>query len=162
MSDERKKLSWREIDKLKDSSGLSKLRKKMEQSRSHRSVEDKKSKERYLKELDKLFTGKEVSEKEEYLKKLHLSVGRRDFQKMLHDFYQRFGLPDEPRDLLLFLDAGEREIFFGACEKIRENFGNFSLSEKQSLIAKLKSLKLSLRDETLSYKVEKLLKELSL
>ncbi len=162
MSDERKKLSWREIDKLKDASGLAKLRRKVEKGEAHRKVEDKKSRERYLKELDKLFSGKDNSEKEEYLKKLHLSLGKRDFKRMLLEFYQRFGLPEEPRDLLLFLDTDEREVFLKTCEKIKEDFDKFSLPEKQGLLSKLKSLRLSLRDEVLSFKLEKLLKELAL
>lgn len=43
MADERKKLSWREIDKLKDASGLTKLRRKLEKKEKTAPKEDKNS-----------------------------------------------------------------------------------------------------------------------
>jgi len=158
---ERKKLSWREIDKLKDASGLAKLRRKLEREEKSPVKEDKKAKERYLKELEKLFSGKTDGEREEFLKKLHLSYGKKDFQKLLLEFYQKFGLPDEARDLMLFLDAEERELLLKTFEKIKERFPSYNLSDKQSLYAKLRTLMFSTKDETLSFKVERLLKELS-
>lgn len=162
VGDDRRKLSWREIDKLKDSSGLAKLRRKLEREERPSSREDKKAKERYLKELEKLFSGKGNGEKEEFLKKLHQSAGKRDFQKLLVEFYEKFGLPESARDLMLFLDAQSREILFQTLEKIRERFAEFNLSEKQGIFAKLKALQLSTKDEALAFKTEKLLKELSL
>jgi len=59
MADDRKKLSWREIDKLKDQSGLAKLRKKREKAEKAESpLLDETKKKSYLKELEKLFQGK--------------------------------------------------------------------------------------------------------
>ncbi len=162
MSEERRKLSWREIDKLKDASGLSKLRRKLEKEERIPIKEDKKTKERYLKELEKLFSGKENGEKEEFLNKLHQSAGKRDFQKLLLEFYKKFGLPDSARDLILFLDAENKEILYQTFEKIKERFSEFSLSEKHGIFAKLKALQLGTKDETLAYKAERLLRELSL
>ncbi|MEZ0344276.1 MAG: hypothetical protein ABWJ99_05700 [Caldimicrobium sp.] len=161
MSEERRKLSWREIDKLKDSSGLAKLRRKLEKGERTPLKEDKKAKERYLKELEKLFSGKGNGEKEDFLNKLHQSTGKRDFQKLLLEFYKKFGLPDSARDLILFLNAESKEILYQTLEKIKERFSEFNLSEKQGIFAKLKALQLSTKDEALAYKTEKLLKELS-
>ena len=63
-----RRLSWREIDKLKDQSGFAKIRKKME--RENRDYpQDPKTKQRYLKELEKLFTDKKELEKEDFVKK---------------------------------------------------------------------------------------------
>ncbi|MFN4197040.1 MAG: hypothetical protein ACK4FM_03420 [Caldimicrobium sp.] len=161
MSDEKKKLSWREIDKLKDASGFAKVRRKYERKEGFSGSENKKAKEKYLKELEKLFSGKSNREKEEFLKKIHLAVGKKDFKKMVLEFYRKFGLPESARDLLLFLNVEEKELITKILEKIKENFSGFSMQERQGLIAKLKSLGLSLKDEMLSYKIEKLLKELS-
>ncbi len=161
MSDEKKRLSWREIDKLKDSSGLAKLRRKLEREEKSSIREDKKAKEKYLKELEKLFSGKENGEKEEFLKRLHQSTGKKDFQKLLLEFYEKFGLPDTARDLMLFLDASNKDIIYQTLEKIKEKFTEFNLSEKQGIFAKLKTLKLSTKDEVVAFKTEKLLRELS-
>lgn len=158
---EKKKLSWREIDKLKDASGLAKLRRKLEKREGTTPTEDKKLKERYLKELDKLFHKRDV-EKEEWLKKLHQAVGKKDFQKIALLFYEKFGLPEEGRDLIPFFDVEAREIVLKVLEKIKENFAKFSYTEKQAILAKLKAINLSTKDEFLAYKSEKLLKELTL
>lgn len=161
MSDERRKLSWREIDKLKDSSGLAKIRKKIEKEERTPLKEDKRAKERYIKELEKLFSGRGNEEKDNFLNKLHQSIGKRDFQKLLLEFYEKFGLPDSARDLMLFLDAESKEILYPTFEKIKEKFSEFNLPEKQGILVKLKALQLSTKDEALAYKTEKLLKELS-
>jgi len=134
----------------------------MEREAHRTREEDKRVKDRYLKELDRLFSGKGDGEREEFLKRLHLSGHKKDFQRLLLEFYQRFGLPDEARDLLLFLDATDKEILRHTFEKIRERFQTFNLTEKQSVIAKLKALQFSTKDESLSFKTEKLLKELTL
>lgn len=161
MSEEKKRLSWREIDKLKDASGLAKLRRKRErESLSVRQSEDKRIKERYLKELEKLFT-KDDSEREELLKKLHQSVGKKDFKKIALLFYEKFGLPEDARDLLPFFDLEEREILMKLLEKVRERFLQFNTFERQALISRMKTLQLSTRDEFLAYKCEKLLRELT-
>lgn len=161
MADERKKLSWREIDKLKDASGLTKLRRKLEKKEKTAPKEDKKAKERYMKELEKLFSSKNDTGKEEFLKKIHQSVGKKDFKKLVLEFYHKFGLPDSARDLLLFLDVDEKELFLNILEKIKEKFSEFNLQERQGLIAKLKSLSMSLKDDLLSFRIERLLKELT-
>ncbi|MFN3921284.1 MAG: hypothetical protein ACK4K4_02660 [Caldimicrobium sp.] len=161
MSEERKKLSWREIDKLKDASGLTKLRRKFEKQDKTNHREDKKAKERYIKELEKLFSTKSDGEKEEYLEKIHQAVGKKDFKKLVLEFYQKFGLPDKARDLLLFLDVDEKELILSILEKIKENFSEFTFQERQGLLAKLRSLGMSLKDDFLSFKIERLLKELT-
>ncbi|MFN3504855.1 MAG: hypothetical protein ACK4Y7_01415 [Caldimicrobium sp.] len=160
MADDKKKLSWREIDKLKDASGLAKLRRKYERKEGISEKENKKAKEKYLKELEKLFSSKNNGEKEEFLRKIHLTVGKKDFKKLVLEFYQKFGLPESARDLLLFLNVEEKELIVNILEKIKDKFSEFSLQERQGIIAKLKSLGLSLKDEMLSYKIEKVLKEL--
>ncbi|MFN3406248.1 MAG: hypothetical protein ACK40E_00745, partial [Caldimicrobium sp.] len=147
---------------LKDASGFAKLRRKYERKESASERENKKAKEKYLKELEKLFSVKNNGEKEEFLKKIHLAVGKKDFKKLVLEFYQKFGLPESARDLLLFLNIEEKELIMSILEKIKKNFSEYSLQERQGLIAKLKSLGLSLKDEMLSYKIEKLLKELNI
>lgn len=157
------KLSWREIDKLKETSGFSKVRRKLEKEKRATLglKEDKRAKERYLKELEKLFSSKNDLEKEDFLKKLHQSVGKREFKKLLKEFYNKFGLPDKARDLLLFLEMEEREVFLKTLEKIKEKYSEFNQQDRQGIISKLRSLVISIRDDFLSYRIEKLIKEIS-
>lgn len=160
--DEKKKLSWREIDKLKDQSGLSKLRRKLEKKDKTNLIEDQKNKQRYLKELEKLFTDKQELEKQNFLEKLHKQYGTKNFKKLAKEFIEKYGLPGDWRTLILFLDLEEEEIVLKVLEKIREEFPKRSISEKQGILSKLKTLALTSKAETISYKAESLLKELNL
>jgi len=160
--DEKKKLSWREIDKLKDQSGFAKIRKKLERSEKTNLIEDQKNKQRYLKELEKLFTDKQELEKQNFLEKLHKQYGTKNFKKLAKEFIEKYGLPGDWRTLILFLDLEEEEIVLKVLEKIREEFPKRSISEKQGILSKLKTLALTSKAETISYKAESLLKELNL
>lgn len=160
--EERKKLSWREIDKLKDKSGFSKVRKKLESAEGYEKKVDTKTKERYLKELEKLFEGKKNVEKEELLTSLHKSYGTKNFKKLAKEFFEKYGLPEDLRSLFLFLDLEEREIVLKTLEKIKEGFPNKSIPEKQSILSKLKTLSFTTKDEKIGATVEKLLKEMTL
>jgi len=156
-----RRLSWREIDKLKDQSGFAKIRKKME--RENRDYpQDPKTKQRYLKELEKLFTDKKELEKEDFVKKLHKSYGTKGFKKLAKEFVKKYGLPEDGGTLLLFLDIEEKNLVLSVLERIKEVFPNLSLSEKQGIISKLKTIALTSTDENIGFKVEKLLKELTL
>lgn len=160
--DERKKLSWREIDKLKDRSGFSKVRKKMENLEGFSKRVDTKTKERYLKELEKLFEGKKDLDREALLASLHKSYGTKNFKKLAKEFFEKYGLPEDLRTLFLFLDLDEREIVLLTLAKIKEGFPQKSISEKQSILSKLKTLSFTTKDEKIGTTVEKLLKEMSL
>jgi len=159
---ERKKLSWREIDKLKDQSGFSKIRKKLERSERSTPKEDNKAKEKYLKELEKLFVSKEELEKQNFIENLHKSYGTKNFKKLAKEFVEKYGIPDDWRTLLLFLDLDDRTLVLSALEKLKEDFPNRSISEKQGILSKLKTLALTSKDEIIGFKVEKALKELTL
>jgi hypothetical protein len=160
--DERRRLSWREIDKLKDQSGFSKIRKKMERAGKFAYKEDPKAKERYLKELEKLFANKEDVEKQAFLENLHKNYGTRNFKKLAKEFVEKYGIPDDWRTLILFLDLDDKNLVLSALEKLKEDFPNRSISEKQGIISKLKTIALTSKDETIGFKVERVLKELSL
>lgn len=160
--DGRKKLSWREIDKLKDQSGFSKIRRKLEKSEKRSIQEESKAKEKYLKELEKLFTDKKELEKQEFIEKLHKNYGTKNFKKLAKEFIEKFGMPDDWRTLLLFLDLDERKLVLSALEKLKEDFSKRNISEKQGILSKLKTVALTSKDEVIGFKVEKLLKELTL
>jgi len=160
--DGKRKLSWREIDKLKDQSGFSKIRKKLERKEKGPQKEDSKAKEKYLKELEKLFVDKKELEKQNFIENLHKSYGTKNFKKLAKEFAEKYGIPDDWRTLLLFLDLDERKLVLSALEKIKEDFPNRNISEKQGILSKLKTLALTSKDEIIGFKVEKILKELTL
>jgi len=163
MADDRKKLSWREVDKLKDQSGLAKLRKKREKAeRTESPLLDETKKKSYLKELEKLFQEKTSKEKEEALKRLHQRAGQRDFKKLALEFVEKFGIPTDAMTLLLFLDSKEKELILRVIEFIKENFSLFSKEDLDALISKLKTLRYTVTDPAVAFKVEKVLKELPL
>ncbi|MCD6548976.1 MAG: hypothetical protein J7K10_05850 [Thermodesulfobacterium sp.] len=160
--DSKRKLSWREIDKLKDQSGFSKIRKKLERKEKSLPKEDPKAKEKYLKELEKLFIDKKELEKQNFIENLHKNYGTKNFKKLAKEFVEKYGIPDDWRTLLLFLDLDERKLVLSALEKLKEDFPNRNISEKQGILSKLKTLALTSKDEIIGFKVEKLLKELTL
>jgi hypothetical protein len=163
MADDKKKLSWREIDKLKDQSGLAKFRKKREKAeRAESPLLDETKKKSYLKELEKLFQVKNSKEMEEALKKLHQSASKRDFKKLALEFIEKFGLPTDAMTLLLFLDSKEKELILKTIQFIKENFSLFSKEDLEALVTKLKTLRYTVTDPAVSFKVEKVLKELPL
>ncbi len=163
MAEDRKKLSWREVDKLKDQSGLAKLRKKREKAeRTESPLLDETKKKSYLKELEKLFQEKTSKEKEEALKRLHQRAGQRDFKKLALEFVEKFGIPTDAMTLLLFLDSKEKELILRVIEFIKENFSLFSKEDLEALISKLKTLRYTVTDPAVAFKVEKVLKELPL
>jgi len=163
MAEDRKKLSWREVDKLKDQSGLAKLRKKREKAeRTESPLLDETKKKSYLKELEKLFQEKTSKEKEEALKRLHQRAGQRDFKKLALEFVEKFGIPTDAMTLLLFLDSKEKELILRIIEFIKENFSLFSKEDLDALISKLKTLRYTVTDPAVAFKVEKVLKELPL
>jgi hypothetical protein len=160
--DERKRLSWREIDKLRDKSGFSKIRKKLERAERNLPKNDYKSKEKYLKELEKLFVDKETLEKQNFIENLHKNYGTKNFKKLAKEFIEKYGIPDDWRTLLLFLDLDDRTLVLSALEKLKEDFPNRNISEKQGILSKLKTLALTSKDEIIGFEVEKVLKELTL
>jgi hypothetical protein len=157
----RRRLSWREIDKLKDKSGFSKIRKKYEKEQSSYLKEDPKAKAKYLKEIEKLFVDKEELEKQELLEELHKSYGTKNFKKLAKEFIKKFGFPEDWRILLLFLDLEDKKLVLTALEKLKNDFPNRSLNEKQNIVSKLKVLALSPKDEEIAFKVDKILRELN-
>jgi len=99
---------------------------------------------------------------EEALKKLHQSAGKRDFKKLALEFIEKFGLPTDAMTLLLFLDSKEKELILKTLQFIKENFSLFSKEDLEALVTKLKTLRYTVADPAVSFKVEKVLKELPL
>ncbi len=161
MAEEKKKLSWREIDKLKDRSGFAKVRSKMEREERFKANRAQESaKKEYLKELEKLFQNKKDHEREEALKKLSQHIGKREFKKMALEFLEKFGLPLDVLALLLFLDSKDKELILRVLEFVKNNLSQFSSEDLQILGHRFKSLRYTLTDPKVLFQIENLLKEI--
>ncbi len=145
-----RKLSWREIDRLKDQSGFSRIRRK---------YSNPKAKERYLKELNKLFKGKE-EEKEKALEELKKAHGTKGFKKAVKKYLSNYGVPNDPWVILLMLDVEDKNLLLELLSAVKDRIEIFKNGAKKQLISRLKALALSSSDEIVGYRAEKLLKEL--
>ncbi len=154
-----RRLSWREIDKLKDQSGFSRIRRKMEREKTSSVYSDPRAKERYLKELNKLFKGKE-QEKEKALEELKKAYGTKNFKKAVKKYLAEYGIPDDPWVLLLMLDVEDKKLLLELLSAVKDKIEIFEDGAKKQLISRLKALSLSAIDEMVGYRAEKLLKEL--
>ena len=59
------------------------------------------------------------------------------------------------------LDLEDKKLVLTALEKLKNDFPNRSLNEKQNIVSKLKVLALSPKDEEIAFKVDKILRELN-
>jgi hypothetical protein len=91
--DEREKLSWREIDRLRDRSQRVGGERRSFQERTLRSEWAKKQ---HLREAEKFFQGKKgTAAYKAAHAALHDKYSTPDFQEAARNFLQQFGLPDE-------------------------------------------------------------------
>jgi len=153
-----KKLSWREIDRLKSKSGFSRIRKKYE--KEERQITSSIVKDRYLKELEKLFKNKEEKQKEEAILQLKKAYGTKRFTKEVKKYLKEYGIPEDPSLLLLMLEVNEKDVLLEVFSGIKKNIELFKKDGevKNQLISRLKAFSFSASDEIIAYNAEKLLK----
>jgi hypothetical protein len=156
--DDREKLSWREIDKLRDRSRHVSGERKSLQERTLRSEWAKK---KHLREAEKFFQGKKGTEayKVAYAA-LHEKYGSPDFQEAAKNFLQQFGLPDEWGSLLLILDYQEPGLVKEALGEMKAMYEKRSLIEQRGFKGKIRVLAMTTGDKDLRQECEKILAEL--
>jgi hypothetical protein len=156
--DEREKLSWREIDKLRDRSRHVSGERKGFQERTLRSEWAKKQ---HLREAEKFFQGKKgTAAYKEAHTALHEKYGSPDFQEAAKNFLQQFGLPDEWGSLLLILDFHEGKWVKEALGAMKIMYQKRSLIEQRGFKGKLKVLVMTTRDKGMRQECEKILAKL--
>lgn len=156
--DDREKLSWREIDQMRDRSRHVSRGPKSYQERTLRSDWAKKQ---HLREAEKLFLGKKGTE--EYKKAyaaLHDKYGTPGFEEAVKKFIRRFGLPDDWGTLLLLLDSRDSSRVKEALSAMRGMYEKRSLIEQKGFRGKLKILAMTTRDKDLRREAEKMLEDL--
>ena len=156
--DDREKLSWREIDKMRDHSRHVSREPKSFRERTLRSDWAKKQ---HLREAEKFFQGQKGSE--EYKKAytaLHDRYGTPRFEEAAKKFIQEFGPPDDWGTLILILDAKDPALAKSALGPLKGLYQKRSLIEQKGLKGKLKVLAMTTRDENLREETAKTLEEL--
>lgn len=155
--------SWREIDRRKDQSLHRRLKEKREKESAPKAIQQSEwLKEKYLKEVEKLFAGKKGQPGyEKALKKLQNAYGTPRFNKVARDFVKEYGLPEEWNLLLLFLEAKESQLVSEALEVLIKLYPERSPLEKQGFQAKVRTLSLVSDSEAIKQKAKKILEEIS-
>lgn len=156
--EEREKLSWREIDKLRDRSRHVSREPKSYQERTLKSEWARKQ---HLREAEKFFQGKKGTEayKNAY-NAIHEKYGSREFPKALKNFLDQFGLPDDWGTLLLVLDYSDPNWVKEALQSLKNMYPSRSLIEQKGFKGKLKVLATTTQDKEIRAECAKILEEL--
>lgn len=154
---EREKLSWREIDQLRDRSrhvdrGPKSLR--------ERTLRSDWAKKQHLREAEKFFLGKKGSEAYKAAHSaLHEKYGTPHFSKAVKDFLVQFGLPDDWGTLLLLLDDPDPKVVRDSLLALKPMVHKRSLIEQRGFQGKVRTLAAIAKDPALRAECEKILDE---
>jgi len=156
--DEREQISWREIDRRRDRSPHAPKEPPQEKERSRRSEWVMK---KYRKEADKLFMGKKGTKKHKKaqgdIDRFH---GTEQFNEMVKNYLDQYGLPDDWHTLSLLLDYSDPEKVLEAIHAMKPLCEARSPVEKQGFKAKLDILAMTATHSDLRDTAEELLKTL--
>ena len=156
--DDREKLSWREIDNLRN---RSRHVSGSDKSFRERSLKSDWARKQHLREAEKFFLGKKGTDayKAAYAN-LHEKYGTPQFAEALENFIREFGLPDDWRTLVLILDTSKPEWIKQALTLMKGMYPQRGLLEQKGFKGKLKVLGSTTKDRTLRLECEKIQEEL--
>jgi hypothetical protein len=156
--DDREKLSWSEIDRMRDGSRHVSGGAKSYQERTLRSDWAKKQ---HLKKAEKFFQGRKGTDAYKAADAaLHEKYGTPEFQEAAKNFLQQFGLPDEWGSLLLILDFHEPKWVKEALAATKGMYAKRSLIEQKGFKGKVRVLVMTTADKGVRLEGEKILEEL--
>jgi len=137
-SDDREKPSWREIDRKRD---RSRHVSRDQSGRKEKSLRSSWAKERYLKEVEKLFQGEKGSkEHKAALDAIHRTYGTKKFSGSVKKYLEKYGIPDDWSTLMLLLDYKDEEVLAEVIETMHAKAKERSLTERQGFKDKLEIL----------------------
>ena len=159
--DEREeRLSWSEIDKLKDRSkhvgrDKPKFRKKP-------SVKEEWAKKQYLKEIDKLFSGVKEETKEQKSARMDISnnYGSNKFNNVVEHYIKKYGFPNDWGTLIMMLDHKDPKIVIETLKALKGGMHENSMAEQQGFKSKVKILAMTAEDDELRELAEEIVEEL--
>jgi len=156
--DDREKLSWREIDNLRNRS-----RHVSRDSGSYRerTLKTDWARKQHLREAEKFFQGKKGSEAYKKARAaLDEKYGTSEFPGALSLFIQEFGIPDDWGLLLLILDTANPDWIRRALAVMKEMAPKRSLLEQKGFKGKVKVIASAAKDRSLREECEKILETL--
>ena len=156
--DDREKLSWREIDNLRN---RSRHVSRDGQSYRERTLKTDWARKQHLREAEKFFQGKKGSE--EYKKAhaaLHEKYGTAEFHEALAQFVRDFGIPDDWGTLLLILDMTNSEWIKKALSVMKELVPKKGLLEQRGFKGKVKVIASTTKDRELREECNRILEDL--
>jgi hypothetical protein len=157
-SDERDKPSWREIDRRRD---RSRHVSRDDRSSKEKSLRSTWAKEQYLKEVDKLFTGKKGGkEHKTALNAIHRNYGTGKFSSSVEKYLKKYGIPDDWSTLMLLLDYKDDEVLVQVIEVMKALAPERSAMERHGFKDKLEILSFTASSSQIISLVESVLKEL--
>jgi hypothetical protein len=157
--EEREKLSWREIDKLKDRSKHVSREKPEFQKKSPKSEWLSKQ---YRRKAETLFADrKETKDHRTAHSSIHKYHGTDRFNSTVKKYLKEYGLPDDFSTLFLLLEYKDREVVKEVLNLLKEKIGEQSLKIKEGFKSKIGIMAMTSDDEELRELAEKMLEELS-
>ncbi len=150
------KMSWREIDRMRDRGGRRGSRTSLEKA-----LEDPRLKARYLEKAERLFMGpKGRPGHAKALQELHEAFGTPAFGAKVSAYMEEYGLPEDWRTLILLLDLDDPAIVVKALEQLAGMADEMGTVEKKGFLGKLKVLALTADDPDIQELAEELLETL--
>lgn len=154
--DERERLSWREIDRLRD-----RPRSRLPRSERRPPRQAEWIKKMVLRQAEALFKGKRGNPAyQAALKALEEAHGTKKFDSVARKFLAEYGLPDTWGTLNLLLDFPEPQVVLEAMEAMRQLYPERSRVEQQGFGARLRVLALTSKHGEVRRRAEELLEEL--
>lgn len=158
--EEKERPSWREIDRMKDRSPHTR-RREGAKTGIEKALQSKWLKERYLKEVEKLFSGKKgTKEHDKALEKIHKTYGTSRFHKAVRDYVKEYGFPEDWGTLILFLDHRDAEIICEALSALKALYPEKGRVERQGFISKVRILSMTAKADQVREKALDVLHEL--
>jgi len=157
-SDDREKPSWREIDRRRD---RSRHVSRDDSGSKEKSLRSTWAKERYLKEVDKLFQGEKGSKGHKTdLDAIHRTYGTKKFGDSVKKYLEKYGIPDDWSTLMLLLDYKDEEVLAEIIETMQVYAKERSMTERQGFKDKLEILSFTSSHAHIVSLAERVLKEL--
>jgi hypothetical protein len=157
--DDRPRLSWSEIDKLRDGSS----RRDRSERRPRGAAAEARSREAsqaYLKEADRLFhTGQGGARGEALARAVRDAHGSDGLTEACHAYRDALGLPGDPALLSLFLDAGDPALVAESIRALARGHESGAMEITRGVRSQLRMLEQS-ADDDVAYEAEELLARL--
>jgi hypothetical protein len=150
---------WRELDRRRDRSSQYG---RQEKEHKKELPKDRWNVARRKEALDKLFMGeKGTIEHDKLFNKVHKSYGSASFPANVGKYIEKYGLPDDISTLLLVLDTKEKNVIFGALDKIGEIFKGLTPRQKEDAKRKLSILRLTDKSAEVREKADEVFQSLT-